>query len=129
MANDNFTFRVLSIVYFVAAFLGASFYWSDSPFYVLGFRHPMIWLWAFTMLVLAVIFGGVCIYLFIGKRKQMPRKVLIVTALVFTLLNFVPILFYYNMGFSQNRILWHLIPVVFLFPLARSTFKKSKRSS
>lgn len=63
MANDNFTFRVLSIVYFVAAFLEASFYWSDSPFYVLGFRHPMIWLWAFTMLVLAVIFGGVCIYL------------------------------------------------------------------
>lgn len=126
MTDDNLTLRVLSLVYFVAALLGASFYWSGSPFYVLGFDDPMIRLWAFTMFVLAAVFLSVCIYLFIGKRKQMPRKVLTVTALVFTLLGFVPALFYYSVGFSRGRILWHLVPVVFLFPLARAAFKKSE---
>lgn len=126
MTDNNLALRVLSLVYFVVALLEASFYWSGSPFYVLGFDDPLIRLWAFTMFVLAAIFFSVCIYLFVGKRKQMPQKVLTVTALVFTLLGFVPALFYYNVGFSQGRILWHLAPIVFLFPLARTAFKKSE---
>ncbi len=126
MTSHNYVSRFLSLVYCIVSFVEVGLYWPGSPFYTLGFRDPLIAFWALVMLGISVGFLATSIYFFVAETNEGTGKILVVMALLFTLLNFIPALFYFNLGFTWSRILLHLAPTVLLFPLAKAVTQRQQ---
>jgi hypothetical protein len=110
--------RTLAATQIVFSLMMAALYWSRSPVYLLGFRHPAIWLWVSVMFQLAAIFLVVLVLL--RKRGSVSKihRVFLGAVLLFSVLNVLPALFYANMRFASERIVLHLVPTVLLLLLS-----------
>jgi len=123
MAGHSRAIRILSIAYFFAALLEGCLYFSPSPIYVLGFANPAINWWAFAMFAHALVFLGISACRFSAMAGISPQRMLRVVIVSFTVLNLLPALFYFNVGFAPVGVVLHLAPLVLLFPSIRTIGK------
>lgn len=107
---------MVAVAYALLALANILFYWPKSPFYFLGFRDPLIWLWLYAALTFTAVFFLLVIWLFNAGNARWPNLWLIIIAVVFALINGVPAFFLYNF-YPKVYTLFHLFPAALLLPL------------